>query len=359
MISVDLNGSPWVESHWALASPLPAPAECPIVAAQPAPPIVKMCAGWLAEPPSSPTSDIREVYLQTARALLLAPDLAEEIGRHARARLRERALDKSDLACLPLGLIITRRAMSDTLRAAGFASCEIRQARLLSDPRLPGRVVSPICDADGLIVSFWAWQPDDLAPRYLFLNRHWRRWAPLVGLETALRAAAHARHGLIVVEDPLESLLIRARGMQNVAAIAGRGRELTAWCWRRLAELGVARVTLVLNDYPGAMENLAAARESHRAVPGAPDLFFVLTERLAPWSTPGDLVHDRGIEALRALLDHAWRLTDSDAEPVEEPHEEIASPPPAEVQLAPQPARRARGDCEIHRCGETDCFCFD
>jgi len=334
-----VDASPWIASHWALAVPI-----CPIVNSE------EICAGWLEGPDRSASGlsdDIREVFLRTARGLLLDADRAEEIGRHARARLEDRGLAKEDLSRLALGLITTRRAISDELRLAGFPSWEIRRARLLSDPRLLGRIVGPICEPAGPIVSFWAWQPDDLSPRHLFLNRHWRRWAPLVGLETALAAAAGERHGLVVVEEPLDAMLLWARGMPNVAAIAGRGSELSPRCWRRLAALGVRRVTLVLNDDQAARAHLDAARDNHRRVPEAPELFFVLPERLAPWATPGDLVRSWGVESFRAILEHAWGLAEASPDEAEE------SPPPPVAEAV------GRGDCELHRCGETDCFCFD
>ena len=223
-----------------------ASAMCPIVNSQ------EICVGWLLEPPANETADdIREAFLRSARRLLLDAAEAEEIGRHARPTVPARP-EREDLSRLPLGLITTRRAMSDELCTAGLPSWEIRRSHLLSDPRLSGRVVGPICDPSGLIVSFWAWQPDELPPRHLFLNRHWRRWAPLVGLETALTTAAGDPHGLVVVEDPLDAMLLWTRGMDNVAAIAGRGSELSPGCWRRLASLGVGRVTLVLDNDPAA-----------------------------------------------------------------------------------------------------------
>jgi hypothetical protein len=371
MIQFSLDQNPWVESTWAI--PLSGvPVACEAVPLAVGPTSTMLCAGWL-DPPAEaaerpadaplPLCDgIREVFLCTARRLLLEAEQDQEIAWHARSRLAAHGFGWSELAELPLGVITTRRRMFEDLRGAGRSAAEIRDSRLLSDPRLPGRIVGPICDPWGTIVSFWAREPDDRSPRHLFLTGQWRRIAPLVGLETALTAAAEDRLGLVVVEDPLDALLLHSHGLMNVAAIAGRGSELSPRCWQRLAALEVSRVTLVLNNEPGALEELSAARENHRQVADAPELFFVLPERLAPWTSPGELVHARDMQAFRALLEQAWRLAHAAPEADEESSPLPPPPAPAAcsaVVEAPAGGGPKRGDCPFHFCGETDCFCFD
>lgn len=318
------------------------------------PPTTEPLAVTTVQPPVA--DSIHQAFQRAVRQMLIDAKEGEEIAWHARSRLAIHGFGWSELAELPMGLITTRRAMFDDLRRDGHGVAEIRRSRLLSDPRLPGRIVGPICEPAGGIVSFWARDPDDGLPLYLFLNRHWRRIAPLVGLETALAAAAHDRHGLVVVEDPLDALLLRARGMANVAAIAGRGSDLSPRCWARLAALDIARVTLVLSNRPGALVELSEARENHRRVANAPQLFFLLPERLAPWIGPGDLVRERGVPAFRELLDQAWRLAHASADHDDEPEPPV---PVVAVVETPVATRRSHGDCPFHFCGETDCFCFD
>jgi hypothetical protein len=408
MIYLFNEQNPWVASTWVLSGSTEPPA-CDITPAAVGPTYTAVCGrgldstevpdcGAVARPepasaiPPLLSDRIHDVFQRAARRMLVAADDGQEIAWHARSRLAAHGFGWNELAALPLGLITTRRAMFNDLRSVGYGVSEIRHSHLLSDPRLSGRIVGPICDPQGTIISFWAREPDDAPPRHLFLNRHWRRAAPLVGLETALAAATHDRHGLVVVEDPLDALLLRSHGMANVAAIAGRGSELSARCWARLAALDVTRVTLVLTNTALALDELSAARKNHRQVPQAPELFFLLPERLAPWNNPGEFVRSQGIEAFRALLEQAWRLArvgiDHDeppelppapVEPVAEapvaelptvelpavqlPTVElpIAEPPAVELPVVePRVARRPqRGDCELHRCGETDCFCFD
>ena len=102
--------------------------------------------------------------------------------------------------------------------------------------------------------------------------------------------------------------------------------------------------------------------------PASPlELFFVLPERLAPWNTPSELVRSQGVEAFVALLDHAWGLACTDGDAAEEPEppraatvEPLPSIEAVEPAPSPVPARPSqRGECLFHRCGETDCFCFD
>jgi len=157
---------------------------------------------------------------------------------------------------------------------------------------------------------------------------------------------------------------LRSVGLTNVAAIAGRGSELSPRCWQRLAQLEVARVTLVLNHEPGALDELSAARANHRHVADAPELFFLHPERLAPFANPGELVHARDIHAFRAILEQAWRLAHVTAETEEAPASAAQPEPVAPVAAVepPEPPvvrRRASHECPFHFCGETDCFCFD
>jgi hypothetical protein len=370
MIYFTFDQNPWVASTWAICGPVD-PIACDTMPPAVGPSSTSLHTGWLDWPeedaaperpePAVLPDGINDAFLRTARRRLLDAEQGKEIAWHARSRLAAHGFGWDQLADLPLGVITTRRAMFDDLCGAGFSATEIRHSRLLSDPRLPGRIVGPICDATGTIVSFWARESDEGLPRHLFLTRHWRRSAPLVGLETALAAAAQERHGLVVVEDPLDALLLRSAGLTNVAAIAGRGSELSPRCWQRLAQLEVARVTLVLNHEPGALDELSAARANHRRVADAPELFFVHPERLTPFASPGDLVHARGIPAFRTLLEQAWRLAHAAPEVDEEPAPAVQAEPAAAEAAVETPVvqRRPQGDCPFHFCGETDCFCFD
>lgn len=194
-------------------------------------------------------------------------------ARRAIAVLHAQGFDIQCLGRLPIGLLTSLAPIRHELLRAGFSVSEIRASKLLADCRLPGRLIGPIRDPHGRIVSFWARSVDDSHARDLFLDGQWKTSTAVVGLEIAL--AANVDCHMVLVEDVLDALLLQAAGMGNVAAIGGSAREMTARRWQRLAELGVARVTLALRSSQGRRVALHAALAAAYRAKAAPDVWFL------------------------------------------------------------------------------------
>jgi hypothetical protein len=236
---------------------------------------------------SSPhTNAARYAALREAlflQAHLRLHDLAaSEPLRAARACLTARGFDLARLAQLPLGLVTDLAAMRASLVASGFSPDEVKAANLLADPRLVGRLLGPIRNAQGEIVSFWAWQTQGLSPKCLYLTRGWKQAAGLFGLDLALRGGAAGAEPLLVVEELLDAILLYDRGVRHVAAIGGSGLEMSEDRWTRLALLGISRVVLVLGEQTHTDRGMLAAVAASARAAASPEVLIVPPGGLGP-----------------------------------------------------------------------------
>ena len=343
-----------------------------------------------------------EAFCFHAHGLLHEEEPGSEARLAACAFLADYGFDLAKLAELPVGLVVTPNAMKQRLLAAGFTQEEVRESKLVADQRLAGRLVGPITDPAGGITSFWARHPADRQPTYLYWHGDWRQHVAAFGLQSALRAADDAAAPVVLVEDILDALLLRSKGLCSVAAVGESLRRLNASRWERLAAAGARHVTLVADNRERAEARLLAALESAFAAEAVPSIDAVPPERLASARTPGGLVRSQGLGAFCRILEagrvHAYTLK---AHAVLRAHlprrgwtdvsrraamqEAVAFyrqmsarrgdtagldahfvPPIVEAlgwpwgaPEAPFVPRPSAGYCALHRCGETDCFCFD
>lgn len=334
--------------------------------------------------------DLLETYADRCEALLRDSLHAGEVRSAARSALRERGFDPDHLNGVPVGLFLDRAAVYQGLSEAGFSDEEIQAAKVLADARLPGRLLGPIRDPAGRIVSFWARDPRDARRKDLYLRARWKEIVPLFGLDVALRAA-EGHHGLLlIVEDQLDALLFHDQEIRNVAAIAGPLHEMTAARWRLLGKFDLRAAILVPDAAgPGGRhdEILDVLRQAFRS--GAPEVFVLPPDDLQGMAGPAEFLRRRGRPEFLALLERFcisagqykalsvrlpfWEVPARllpPAKPVPPPREE---PPVEKVQLVkqapvikPAPAVErwvgcaARdGYCKLHQCAENDCFCFD
>ncbi len=342
---------------------------------------------------------VETFFFESYRSLQV--DLADYRCEVARSFLADHGFPEERLAELPVGIVLDREAMRASLQESRFTVDEIHEAKLLADVRLSGRLIGPIRDMRGRIVNFWAYDPGGQQPAFLFLQRGWKSVVPAFGLDAALRAVVSGAKEVVLVETLFDALLLRALGMPNVAAIGGTGEELTPRRWRRLAEAGVGRVTLVLNRRDEAMDSVEKAI-SNAFETSAPRVYYVDPEMLSA-DSPGQLARREGIDALRELIErrrvhayrykalailaeqrngHPWneitqrkalheaidfyasqgirRMSDLDMHfvpPIIDALGLNVSQPTRATTAELKPA--TRWWCKMHRCAATECFCFD
>ncbi len=190
-----------------------------------------------------------------------SPDLA-------RKWLEGQRFDLSGSDDLPIGMLADGETLRGQLVAAGFSAEEIDASALADDPRLAGRLVGPIRDRFGRILSFWARHPDDEPPRFLYKGK-WKDAAGVFGLDHVGRSLRDRQSGarnsepgrvgpesgiqgsgfgvqedesLLVVQQILDAIFLQSKGLASAVAIGGLPRELDKRRWQRLAALGVRRV---------------------------------------------------------------------------------------------------------------------
>ena len=303
------------------------------------------------------TLDLSEAFSQAARRFLLEASGQGGACAAAHRFLKALGFDMERLDRLPAGFCPDCPAMKDSLAQAGFTSDEIDASELAADPRLAERLLGPIRDPEGSIRGFWARHPQGKRPQYLFKGK-WKELVPAVGLEVALPALDNGRLPLILVESPLDALLLQFYGFLHVAAIGGDAGQMTRRRWECLARLGVRRVILVLRTDEIGRRGAAAALDSAARAKAAPEVSVLTPERLDGLIGPGDFVRARGVPAFRALFEPVVEPPPVASEPPPPP----PPPPPAPAPPPAPPVRRRRqksGFCELHQCEETDCFCFD
>jgi hypothetical protein len=248
------------------------------------------------------TIGILEAFCYYCHHFLVDPAREPRAQRAAVAFLAELGFDPSRLDELPMGLFLDRDVMEACLEQAGFTPVEILRSGLTSDPRLSGRLVGPVRDRHGRIVSFWARHPRHDEAKYLLLHKEWHRQIPAIGLDMALTPVAGGHNHLILVESLLDAILLHARGLFNVAAIGGPAREFTSERWQQLSEIGVHRVTLLAPRHLADPPRLAAVLEHYFRALAAPALDVVRPEHWGSASGPGDLVRAQGTGPLHDII---------------------------------------------------------
>ncbi len=249
----------------------------------------------------------------------------------------------------------------------------LKASKLASDRRLVGRLVGPIRDAQGRIVSFWARHPEGHRPHYLYLNAHWQRHAVFYGLDVLPADVLTGSGNLLIVRDLLDALLLRCRGFHNVVATGKGGERISVGQWQRAHELGVRRATLAWpHSRDGLRDVLIALENALRAEP-APTVYVVPRVDWFRAVGPGEFVRTEGPAALhdfvrRRRVDGCQYLLEHLSA---NGHAFPAPWPSSEAQAAelPQPAGARRpifhrhdddaDVCTMHQCRKTVCFCFD
>jgi DNA primase len=228
-------------------------------------------------------------------------ELRGERGARARAYLERRGFPSDAIADFGLGVVPPSAETSRKLEQAGFRPSEIAAAGVLADSRWPGRLCGAWRDSNGRIATFWARALDDGSDsRYLYLRGASRTDLPPYGFSDLLARGADLRTEMVLVEGFLDVHQLRARGVENVAALGGT--SIRPRTFEQLHRFGIDTVTLCLdNDEAGraaaarAIENAVRARE-------APDVQVIDPRQLAPAKDPDELVRQRGAEAWKDVV---------------------------------------------------------
>ncbi len=202
---------------------------------------------------------------------------------------------------LPLGLLYDCAQMRAAMAEQGFPQDQVRASELAADPRLPGRLIGPVRDAAGQLVTFWALDLGAGRPKLLF-HRAWRHRVPVVGLDVAAQAANKGQSPLVLVEDILDALLLHSLGFACAAAIAGSFAEMTEARWQSLAEIGIGSVVLLVPPAPridGALER--SLDLAYQAKP-APEVHVLFPGKKGPRRSLNEWLQRCGVEALEAAI---------------------------------------------------------
>ena len=187
---------------------------------------------------------------------------------------------------------------------AGYGPEEIAKAGVLADSRWPGRLCGAWRDGDRRICTFWARALDDnesAGARYLYLRGASRTNLPPYGVSELLARPPDARHEIVVVEGFFDLHQLRARGIENIAALGGT--STSPRMFERLHQLGIEAVTLCLdNDKAGRAGTARAVEHSARARQ-SPGVYVIEYDRLTPAKDPDELIRQRGPAAWRELLE--------------------------------------------------------
>ncbi len=225
------------------------------------------------------------------------------VRRSLVAWLARSGLDAAGVAELGLGVAGELSETRRELEEAGFSPQEIDASSLADDPRLVGRLIGPIRDRHGCLLSIWARDPEDRAPKFLFKGP-WRDFTPLAGLDAVFAgdpSASGVEH-VIVFERLFDALVLNGLGWAACAAIVGPASDMTPVRWQQLAELGVRRVTLVPDDSEPSRQHAWTAVENASKASVSPEVWVLAPEALRPHSSGVALARARGVARLQSLV---------------------------------------------------------
>jgi DNA primase catalytic core len=201
--------------------------------------------------------------------------------------------DARILSEMGLGYLPATVNLLDALKATASELSE----NGLSDPRWRSRVIIPWRDKDGHVATFLGRDVLGVAqPRYIYLRA--APIPPLFGLE---RLRAGKADTLLIVESPLDAVLLWHRGIDHALAIGGA--LLTTKHLRALHELRTRTVILALdNDAPG---RAATNRFLELAGPDFPDIrvHVIPGDRYELAKDVGEYLAQHDETALRDLID--------------------------------------------------------
>lgn len=246
-------------------------------------------------------ASLLETFLVLAQQRL--EDAKPAVRRVISTLLTKAGFEADRLEDLGLGVVGELPEVRRELGEAGYSPQEIDASSLADDPRLVGRLIGPIRDRFGRLLSFWARDPRDRSPKFLFKGP-WKDWSPLVGLDSAFAGdpSLSGVNNLIVFERLFDALVLQSLGWSSCVAIVGPASDMTAIRWQRLAELGVRRVTLVPDDSEPSRSHAWSAVGNALRASVSPEVQVLPPEVLRPHASGLALARAQGVPKLQALV---------------------------------------------------------
>ena len=238
--------------------------------------------------PRDRRADLLEDFFSLCRRELLS-----QRGGTAREYLERRGFPGEAIESSGLGFVPSVGRVREALGPAGYREAEIDEAGIVADSRWPGRLCGAWRNEYGRIGTLWARALGDVTDadtRYLYLRGATRTNLPPYGVSDLRTNSRDARHELVLVEGFMDLHQLRARGIENVAALGGT--STSPLTFERLHRLGVEVVTLCLDrDDAGRAATARAVEHSARARQ-SPEVYVIDPERLAPAKDPDALVRE-------------------------------------------------------------------
>ncbi len=223
----------------------------------------------------------------------------------ARGYLAQRGINEETIRAFQLGYALDDwEAGQRYLLGQGYALTDIVGAGLVVErqsgsgqaqgyyDRFRGRVIIPICDAQGRVIAFGARSLDGNPPKYLNSPQTpiFDKGQTLFGLDKA-RQAMRAANRVIIVEGYMDVITAHQYGYANV--VASMGTALTEAQLRQLKRY-TSNFTLALDpDAAGRQATLRGLEQARQA----------LDRDVVPVPTPGGLMrYERRLEAELRIL---------------------------------------------------------
>src|SRR5207248_7859866 len=175
-------------------------------------------------------------------------ELASERGAQARAYLERRGFPRDAIEKTGLGLVPAKAGTRELLERSGYGEDEIKASGVVADSRWAGRLCGAWRDDYGRVGTLWARALDattDAETRYLYLRGAGRTNLPPYGFSDASPGGPGVSAEIVVVEGLIDVHQLRARGIDNVAALGGTSMRPHAF--ERLHRRGIETVTLCLD----------------------------------------------------------------------------------------------------------------
>lgn len=232
---------------------------------------------------------LSRVYWQTegSRRLLTSKGISDQTARE-----------------MLIGYSKNAAALCSHLRTAGYTQADIDILQFTRDDIWTNRIIYPLFDIQGRIVSFYGRAVGKAASKYIGLSRTYKDKAhPVIdiavpyGLHVARRHVSSDLGRLIMVEGHNDVLGLHSNGIKNVAAMmtsAPNEKQYTL-----LRDIQIKNVIICPDSDEAGFRTIASINENrsvHQQVK-------IMT--IPDGSDPDEFVRDQGPTAFRKLLDSA------------------------------------------------------